>query len=95
MLLLALVLAGCPKPVLPPAGPAQPVPELTCGIEEADHDEAADHVVTALQDQQPLDRWEVKYTRAVVRCVVEEIMEDTRNAPVLVGRAQAWLEASK
>jgi len=79
----------------PPVGPVQPVPELTCGVEEAVHDEAVDHVVTALLNQQPLDRWEAKYTHDVIRCVVEEIVLDAHDAPVLTGRARAWLEASK
>ncbi len=99
MLLLALFLVGCPKPLPPPAGPPQPipepVPELTCGIAEADHDEAVDHIVTALQGRQPLDRWEAKYTHAVVRCVVQEIVEDVHDAPVLTKRAQAWLDGAK
>jgi len=91
VLLLAFILAGCPKPAPPPVTPAPT--ELVCGVEEADHDEAVDHVVTALQDQTLLDPWVTKYTRPVIVCVVQEIVSDTNSAPVLVGRAQAWLTA--
>lgn len=90
-LLLALVIVACPKPAPEPAMPAPTA--LVCGLEEADHDEAVDHVVIALQLQASLDRWVTKYGRAAVGCVVEEVVADVHGSSNTVERAKAWLVA--
>lgn len=91
--LFALLALGCPKPAPVPVAPSSN--ELVCGLEEADHDEAVDHVVTALQVDATLDRWVTKYGRDAITCVVEEVVVDVRSAPVLVSRAQRWLGGSR
>lgn len=51
----------------------------------------ANDVVTALQDGTSLAGVVARYTKPVVKCVVEEIITDAQSAPVLIGRAQYWM----
>ncbi len=91
--LSAFLLGACPKPLPPSATPIEPA-AATCDTDSQLHDMVVNDSVNALVDGVGLTAVVQRFTLPVVRCAVQEIVDDVESSAVLVGRARAWLAAN-
>lgn len=80
-------------------GHAKPVPpepiEKLCGLDESVYDKLSDEIVSSLGDdvswKNRMTLLVTENTKAVVKCVVQNVLIDLKNAPTETNRASDWL----